>query len=90
MLVIKLSVSSGLSQVSVMPLRSVLCSLTNLTNATDLFLIDLIFMRQPEIYFEPGPGLRLMSPERSRGKDVHGLRFLNVCVTLLQCSLKAK
>ena len=83
MLEIKLSVSSGLSHVSVMPIRSVLFSLTNSANTADLFLIVLIFMRQPEIYFEPGSGLRLMSSERSRRKDVQGLRFLNVCVTVL-------
>ena len=82
MLEMKLSVSSGLIHVSVTAMRSTFCSLTNSENAADLFLMDLIFKRQPEIFFEAGPGLRLMSPDSTNSRDDQGLTFLKECVTL--------
>ena len=58
---IRLSVSSGLSHVSVTAIRSAFLSLTNYRKEADLFLIDLTLRRQPLRDLEPGPGLRLIS-----------------------------
>ena len=55
---IKLSVSSGLSYVSVTAIRSTLLSLMNSRKEADLFLIDLMLRRQPLRDLEAGPGLR--------------------------------
>ena len=48
------------------------------------FISDLTWRRQPLRDLEPGPGLRLISPERARSNDVHGLTFRKLCVTLRQ------
>ena len=47
-------------------IRSALLSLTNSRKEADIFLIDLTLRRQPLRDLEPGPGLRLISPEGAR------------------------
>ena len=81
---IKLSVSSGLSYVSVTAIRSPLLSLMNSRKESVLFLIDLMLRRQPLRDLEAVPGLRLISPERARSNDVQGLTFRKLCITLRQ------
>ena len=56
----------------------------------DLFLIDLMLRRQPLRDLEAEPGLRLISPERTRSNDVQGLTFRKLCVTLPQWPWKAR
>ena len=63
-------------------IRSALLSLTNSRKEADLFLIDLMLIRQPIRDLEAGPGLRLISPERARSNDVQGLTLRKLCVTL--------
>ena len=44
--------------------------------ATDLFLMDLMFIRLPVKRLVLGPGLILISPERINKRDTHGLTCL--------------
>ena len=53
--------------------------------ATDLFLMDLIFIRLPVERLVLGPGFILTSPERMNSRDTHGLTTLKDCVTLQIC-----
>ena len=89
-LAIKLSVSSGQSQVSVTAIISDLLLLINSARATDLFLMDLMFIRLPVRRLVFGPGFILTSPERIKKIDTHGLTCLYECVTLRICPCIAK
>ena len=54
------------SQVSVTATTSSFLDITNSVKGADLHLIDQTFIVDILIFFASGPGLRLMSPERSR------------------------
>ena len=60
------------------------------TKATDLFLIDLIFIILPVERLVLGPGLIPTSPERINSGNTHGLTCLKECVTLRICPCNAK
>ena len=84
----KLSVSSGWSQVLVM--MSDLLQFIKFTKATDLFLIDLMLIRLPVKRLVLAPELILTSPERINKSVTHGLTCLKECSALCICLCMAK
>ena len=60
------------------------------SKATDLFLMDLIFIRLAVKRLVLGPGFILTSPERINNRDTHGLTCLKVGDTLQICPCIAK
>ena len=66
-------------------MKSALVLLMKPAKPTDLFLIDLIFIRFPVKRLVLGPGFTLTSPEKINNKDTHGLTRLKECDLSLYC-----
>ena len=65
-------------------MTSGLFEMTKLLKDAILFFMDLTFIRHTLRFSVNGPGLRLISPERIRTRDVQGFIFLKEAVILRQ------
>ena len=74
--------SDGLSQVSVTPMMSRSFHQTKKSLYKKImFLCERACNIQALMFLTDGPGFKLMSPERIKMMDHHGLIFLKQCVT---------